>query len=130
MTTGNGPLLPRPKHIPEVSANDTESASDAVISTRDHSLIRQWAEKRRAEPATGEETSSGPASLNVNDRGAGVRFNFPGMSKFRPISWDEWFENFDHHGCIFVCDNDSGEAGLPSSRYQIVKHEDWKESIG
>jgi hypothetical protein len=128
--TGNGPLLPRPKHVPEVSSEIPDAASAPVISTRDHSVIRQWAAKRHAEPATGEQTPSGPASLNVNDRGAGVRFNFPGVAKFRPISWDEWFDNFDHHGCIFVCDNDAHEGGVPSSRYQIVKHEDWKGSIG
>jgi hypothetical protein len=59
-----------------------------------------------------------------------VRFNFPGMAKFRPISWDEWFENFDAHGCIFVCDNEARDGGTISSRYQIVKHDDWKDSIG
>ena len=125
-----GPLLPRPKHVPEIPSADPEASSAPVVSTRNHAVIRQWAEKRRAEPATGEQTPSGPASLNVNDRGAGVRFNFPGMAKFRPISWDEWFDNFDRHGCIFVCDNEGHEGGVPSSRYQIVKHEDWKGSIG
>jgi hypothetical protein len=125
----NGPLLPRPKHVPELPSDDAGAASSSVISTRDHALIRQWAEKRRAEPATGEQTASGPASIDVNDQGAGVRFNFPGMSKFRPIEWDEWFENFDTHGCIFVCDNES-RSGTVSNRYQIVKHEDWKGTIG
>jgi hypothetical protein len=126
----HGPLLPRPKHVPEIPSSDDRAASAPVISTRDHELIRQWAEKRRAEPATGEQTASGPASLHVNDQGAGVRFNFPGMAKFRPISWDEWFENFDTHGCIFVCDNEARDGGTISSRYQIVKHDDWKDSIG
>ena len=125
----NGPLLPRPKRVPELPSDDANAASAPVVSTRDHAMIRQWAEKRRAEPATGEETVSGPASINVNDQGAGVRFNFPGMSKFRPISWDEWFENFDAHGCIFVCDNEARD-GAVSNRYQIVKLEDWKGSIG
>ena len=98
--------------------------------TRDHTLIRQWAEKRRAEPGTGEETASGPASINVNDQGAGVRFNFPGMSKFRPISWDEWFGNFDAHECAFVYDNDS-DAGAPASnRYRIVKAAEWRDLLG
>jgi hypothetical protein len=125
----DGPLLPRPKHVPELPSDDATAAAAPVISTRDHAMIRQWAEKRRAEPGTGEQTASGPASISVNDQGAGVRFNFPGMSKFRPISWDEWFENFDAHGCIFVCDNEARD-GAPSNRYQIVKLEDWKGSIG
>lgn len=125
----DGPLLPRPKHVPELPSDDAAAASAPVVSTRDHAIIRQWAEKRRAEPATGEATASGPASINVNDQGAGVRFNFPGMSKFRPITWDEWFENFDAHGCTFVCDNEARD-GAPSNRYQIVKLDDWKGSIG
>jgi hypothetical protein len=127
---GNGPLLPRPKHVPEIPSGDPDAASAPVISTRDHGLIRQWAEKRHAEPATGEATATGPASIDIKDSGAGVRFNFPGMSKFRPITWDEWFENFDHHGCIFVCDNEARDGGAPSGRYRIVKRDEWLGSIG
>ena len=55
-----------------------------------------------AEPATGEATASGPATLKVTDGGAGIRFNFPGIARFRPISWSEWFDNFDFHGLTFV----------------------------
>jgi hypothetical protein len=123
------PLLSKPKHVPEIRSDDEHAVSDKVVSTRDHTLIRQWAEKRRAEPATGEETATGPATVNVKDGGAGIRFNFPGASRFRPITWDEWFANFDLHGLIFVHDND-GQQKSPSNRYQIVKHEDWTSTIG
>ncbi len=92
-------------------------------------MIRQWAEQRQAEPATGEATRSGPATVNVADGGAGVRFNFPGYGPFRPISWEEWFENFDAHGCAFVFDNDPPDA-RPSMRYRIVKATDWSDVIG
>jgi hypothetical protein len=34
--------------------------------------------------------------------GAGIRFNFPGFAPFRPILWDEWFENFDRNDLLFV----------------------------
>ena len=78
-------------------------------------------------PATGEATSSGPATVDVKDGGAGVRFNFPGTGAYRPIEWDEWFENFDRHQCAFVFDND---ASTPlSSRYRIVKAAEWKEFL-
>ncbi len=73
-----------------------------ALATKDHNLIRQWAERHSADPATGESTASGPATLHVNDGGAGIRFNFPGLSRFRPISWEEWFENFDRHQLTFI----------------------------
>jgi hypothetical protein len=65
-------------------------------------VIRAWAASHRAEPATGEASTSGPATISVNDGGAGVRFNFPGAGLFRPIPWDEWFESFDRDGLVFV----------------------------
>src|SRR5687768_3780001 len=70
--------------------------------TRDHDEIRRWAAHHKAEPATGEATESGPKVLDVNDGGAGIRFNFPGFSRLRSISWDEWFENFERHRLLFV----------------------------
>lgn len=73
-----------------------------AIATRDHEAIRRWAARRKAEPATGEATASGPATIDVNDGGAGIRFNFPGLQRFRPITWDEWFDNFDRHDLLFV----------------------------
>jgi hypothetical protein len=98
-----------------------------VVFTRDHDVIRRWAAERQAEPATGQASSSGPATARVNDGGAGIRFNFPGIGAFRPISWDEWLANFDQHACAFVFDDD---AVRPlSSRYRIVKAEEWKNLV-
>jgi hypothetical protein len=74
-----------------------------ALATRDRDVIRQWAARRQAEPATGEATASGPATtVRVCDDGAGIRFNFPGAGRFRPITWDEWFENFDRYHLTFV----------------------------
>jgi len=70
-----------------------------------------------------------PRTANVADGGAGVRFNFPGHGPFRSISWEEWFDNFDSHGCAFVFDNDPSDA-RPSMRYRIVKASDWSDVIG
>jgi hypothetical protein len=72
------------------------------MATRDHDVIRGWAARHHAEPATGEATSSGPATINVNDGGVGIRFNFPGFGRFRPISWTEWLEHFDRNRLTFV----------------------------
>jgi len=73
-----------------------------LFATRDHETIRQWAEARGAQPATGERTASGPANTDVRDGGSGLRFNFPAASRFRPINWEEWFAHFDAHALVFV----------------------------
>jgi hypothetical protein len=109
------------------SLKDPFRGAAQVVFTRDHELIKQWAERRQAMPATGEETGSGPATSKVNDGGAGVRFNFPGIGPFRPISWEEWFENFDRHGCAFV--HDGSGSGPLSHSYRIVKAEEWQDLL-
>jgi hypothetical protein len=118
------PLLPRQKRIPMVSA-DAATDATGVLATRDHDVIRHWAGNRRAEPATGEATASGPATIDVKDGGAGIRFNFPSVSRFRPITWEEWFDNFDRHELIFVYDERPEDGGAPSPRYRIVKGDEW-----
>ena len=90
-----------------------------VVATQDHELIRQWAVRRHAEPATGEATESGPSSTIVNDDGTGIRFNFPGVGRFRPIEWDEWFRHFDAYALVFVYERDVPNRSL-SSRYRMV----------
>jgi hypothetical protein len=124
-----GELLPEQKEISEVRTETPFEPSGQVVSTRDHEVIKRWAEKRQAQPATGEATSSGPATIDVNDGGAGIRFNFPGTGLFRPISWDEWLSNFDRHLCAFVYERDQPD-GVLSNRYRIVKASQWKDVIG
>ncbi len=77
-------------------------ADPRAIATCDHDVIRQWAARHRAEPATGQATASGPATVDVHDGGAGIRFNFPGFGRFRPITWDEWFDDLDRYHLTFV----------------------------
>ena len=123
-----GELLPNLEPISEVRAAGEDQTQAKVVSTRDHEVIRRWAAARRAEPATGEETASGPATVQVNDGGAGIRFNFPGTGVFRPISWEEWLANFDRHLCAFVYETDEA-GGHASNRYRIVKAAEWKDLI-
>lgn len=96
-----------------------EQQPGAVMATEDHELIRKWAAQHEAEPATGEATPSGPATLSVQDGGAGVRFNFPAAAQFRPITWEEWFQNFTRHELMFVYENDV-PGRPPSPRYRLV----------
>ena len=116
-------LLPNHPRIAVVTAEDEHRDPDArVAATRDHTLIRRWAEAHQAEPATGERTPSGPTTVDVNDGGAGIRFNHPGVGRFRPISWDEFFDNFDEHGLAFVYERETAGTSA-SSRYRFVKFE-------
>lgn len=106
-----------------VTAEDEHrDPSAGVAATRDHALIRRWAEAHQASPATGEHTPSGPATVDVNDGGAGIRFNHPGAGRFRPISWDEFFRNFDQHGLAFVYEREMPGKSA-SGRYRFVKFE-------
>jgi hypothetical protein len=126
--TSTGQLFP--DHLRIQHADSLETAirpTTDVVFTRDHDVIKRWATERQAEPATGEATSSGPATVNVKDGGAGIRLNFPGVSAFRPISWDEWLANFDVHQCAFVYANDTSRP--LSNRYRIVKAEEWNHLL-
>ena len=123
MTSDNSLLPESSSRIPEVKAGSPDLGAP-VLSTRDHLVIRQWAEQRQAEPATGEATRSGPATVNVVDGGAGVRFNFPGYGPFRSISWEEWFANFDQYQLAFVYEDAADEGAALSYRYRIISASD------
>lgn len=112
-------LLPDAEPLVRVDAGSVRAQpADAIVATDDHQLIREWAQRYSAEPATGEETSSGPATINVQDGGAGIRFNFPAAARFRPISWDEWFANLHRYQLLFVYERDGTD--MASSRYRLV----------
>ena len=69
----------------------------ATLLTRNHDIIRRWAEARGATPATIPGTE--------HDGHLGVlRFDFPGFGKGRlqHVSWEEWFQAFDERQLAFV----------------------------
>ena len=128
-TNAEGPLLPEPSHVRTVTADDPVETPGESMATRDHAIIRRWATRYQAVPATGEATASGPASgPHVADGGAGIRFNFPAASLFRPISWDEWFDNFDQHGLTLVYEQ-AAEGSSSTPRYRIVKTSAWVDRL-
>ena len=114
------PLLTDPDPVHRVDRHSlAEQPHGSTVATDDEELIRGWAGERRAEPATGEATASGPATVSINDGGAGVRFNFPGAGRFRTISWEEWFDNFHRHDLLFVYQRDDSSGTyrlIPKSR--------------
>ena len=116
-------LLPEGKAVHHVDAGDAANQPPgAVLATDDHELIREWAAARDAQPATGEATPSGPATIDVQDGGAGIRFNFPAAAVWRPISWEEWFDNFTRHDLMFVYERDA-PGQTPSAGYRLVPRE-------
>jgi hypothetical protein len=119
----NEPLLPEPRRIKTVS-RDHPADGESVLATRDHEVIREWARLFDADPATGEASASGPSSaMKVSDGGAGLRFNFPGIGRFREITWAEWFDHFNSHDLTFVYENPATHRP-PSPRYRLVRTED------
>ena len=115
-------LMPEDAPIARVDiTTEKEHQPGDVVFTDDPALIRQWAARHAAEPATGEATPSGPATVTVTDGDAGIRFNFPAAGRFRPISWEEWFRNFHDHELLFVYEADT--PGAMSARYRLVKRD-------
>ena len=121
-------LLPEDEPVRPVDLHSAEAQEPgAVLATDDHELIRKWAARHDAEPATGEATASGPATVDVKDGGAGIRFNFPAAARFRPISWNEWFQHFTKHDLIFVYEREvPGQP--PSARFRLVPREKLRHS--
>jgi hypothetical protein len=111
---------------------NASGAGPRAIATRDHEVICQWAARHHAEPATGEATASGPATVQLNDDGAGIRFNFPGAGRFRPITWDEWFENFERCQLTFVYEEDIADRAYALWQARGGAHghdrDDWLEA--
>ena len=111
---------------------DSPVGSAALAGTRDPALICGWAEYHGAEPATGEATASGPATVSVNDQGSGLRFNFPGAARFREVTWDEWLGHFAAAGLVFVFEAprpaiDGAPARFGGAFYRVVSAADWDD---
>ncbi len=122
-------LLPDEEPVAVIdTGNERDHQEIPVVATQDRELIRRWAQRRGAEPATGEASVSGPATVDVRDGDAGIRFNFPGVGRYRPITWDEWFDHFSHHELIFVYERDA-PGRTPSSRYRLLKMESLKKKV-
>ncbi|RIQ18319.1 hypothetical protein [Jiangella rhizosphaerae] len=81
------------------AVNDPEEHADQPgqnLVTRDHEVIRRWAESRGAVPAgtpdvTGAAVS--PSTLQLAMPGADARAD--------EVSWDRWFESFDRYDLRF-----------------------------
>jgi hypothetical protein len=77
--------------------NEHEDHPGQSLATINHEVITNWAEERKAVPATipGTEHEGRPGVL---------RFNFPGYGGegLEQISWDDWFRSFDQRELTFL----------------------------
>ncbi len=75
---------------------ETKSATVAAsFRTRDHDVIRKWAEDRGGTPADVEDTG--------RDTEAGVlRIEFRDPDRLEDVSWDAFFETFDSSDVDFL----------------------------
>jgi hypothetical protein len=125
---GRHPLSPA-----DVSLDQHAASAAHLIGTNDPALVRAWAGHHDAEPATGEASPSGPATVHVNDQGTGLRFNFPGMSRYRPVPWDEWLAHFMREQLIFVYeaqhDGDTALSHFGGAFYRLVRASEWGDQL-
>jgi hypothetical protein len=80
------------------STGDRPERPGRSLVTRDHDVIRRWAEERDATPATIEGTEH-------EGRAGVLRFDFPGGASggnLVHIDWDDWFTTFDARQLNFI----------------------------
>jgi hypothetical protein len=79
------------------STDEHEEHPGETLMTRDHDVVRRWAEQRSAQPATVPGTEH-------DDHLGVLRFDFPGYGgdNLEHVSWNEWFKTFDDRNLEFV----------------------------
>jgi predicted HTH domain antitoxin len=95
------------------STSDKPERAGRSLVTTDHEVIRQWAEARKAVPATVAGTEHG-GHLGV------LRLDFPGYSgdRLQEVSWDDWFEAFDKRRLNFIYQQKQS-SGKRSNFFQL-----------
>ena len=95
------------------STGDRPERAGRSLVTTDHAVIRQWAQSRKAVPATVPGTEHGD-HLGV------LRFDFPGYSgdTLTEVSWDEWLDTFDKRRLNFIY-QEKLSSGKPSNFFQL-----------
>ena len=119
-----------PLEPPDTALEGSAGAAEHVVGTCDQDLVKAWAEHQGAERPPGEATTSGPATVTVNDQGSGLRFNFPGAARFRSVTWDEWLAHFSNTDLVFVFETTPPEGAQVNARfggafYRVLSKSAW-----
>jgi hypothetical protein len=124
------PFFPQPDGFSTVD-RQTGSSAIRAIATQDHAVIQAWAARHHAEPAIRDDFTPG-AAVHASDGGRIVRFNFPAAGRFRPVTWEEWFEHFDRLRLMFVYEEEVADRAyeLWQARGKTHGHDldDWLEA--
>lgn len=86
-----------------------------LTTTKDHDVIRQWAEDRHAAPAT-------TPSTDEDVRLGSLRFDLDfgqDLEELTPVEWDEWFTAFDERGLTFAYEAELRPDGSPSNFFHV-----------
>ena len=98
------------------NGSSTTSSTNRVLT--DPEEIRRWAEERRAKPACVKGTGGG-GEVGM------IRLDFPGFSgeeSLQPISWDDWFEEFEEKELALIV-QETTASGQKSNFNKIVSRE-------
>ncbi|GAA4792772.1 hypothetical protein GCM10023231_21200 [Olivibacter ginsenosidimutans] len=84
--------------------------------TKDHQVIRHWAEERGGVPAKVKDTGT-------SNNGGILRIHFPKHSEnndeLKAISWNEFFDEFDKHQLNFLYQDEKSD-GEKSTFHKFV----------
>lgn len=102
------------EHRKEITdEHEHEDYSGQTLLTRDHDVIRGWAEDRSATPATVPGTEHGD-HLGV------LRFDFPDYGgDLQHVTWEAWFDTFDQRSLHFVY-QERKKDGKPSNFFRLA----------
>jgi hypothetical protein len=99
------------------SPEEHEDYPGQSLVTRNHEVIRRWAEARGAKPAAvpGTEHDDHPGVL---------RFDFPGYGggDLEHVSWEDWFRAFDERNLRFIFQEHKRD-GAESNFFQLENPE-------
>ena len=79
--------------------------SGITRTTKDHEIIRKWAEARGGHPARVGGTERDGAGV--------IRIQFPeseGPNELEPIAWDDFFAKFDENELAFLYQETTSEG--------------------
>lgn len=93
--------------------DDHQDRNGQSLVTRNHDVIRRWAEERKAVPSTV------PGTEHDNHLGV-LRFDFPGYGgqSLQEVSWEDWFRTFDDRELVFLF-QEFKKDGSPSNFFKL-----------
>ena len=106
--------------VDEVERNTKSQTTAASYTTRDHDVIRTWAEARGGRPAAVETTGDQPG--HAPDAGL-LRIEFRDEDdSLEEVDWEPFFRTFDDRGLAFVYQEQTSD-GEQSRFSRFVRRE-------